>query len=491
MKANEFETNTDTRTPYFKDYSVFPYESNLNYRYTSAEDLLNNLDVVKDIIEDHHNTQVPRLEVLDDYYKARNNTIKQNKRRLEEEKADYRPANNFAKIGTQFDVGYNTGNPIKIIVDDGQEIIDEFNKFNDVDSLNTELWTDMDKYGRAYEMHYRTADFNDHVVLSNVFTTFVIYDTSPKRNPIMAVRYPKKSFGKRGDEIDITLYTDSEIISYDTTSISAIEFKGEKRKKHSYNMVPVIETQRNRYRQGLYEDVLSLIDLYDSAQADTANYMADLANATLVISGDIASANMTVDDMIKQKKANLLILESGIDAHGKQTGLSAGYIYKQYDVQGTEAYKKRLVQDIHKFMNVPDLNDEKFAGVQSGESMKYKLASYSQSAVATQRMFSQHLKNRYRLLYNVKKEASEVTNIDIDAIQVLFTPNVPQSIHEELDVLTKSGAQFSQETIIGLASFVEDAQEEIDKVNQESMPSPQYDYERTPLENEMSEIDDD
>ena len=66
---------------------------------------------------------------------------------------------------------------------------------------------------------------------------------------------------------------------------------------------------------------------------------------------------------------------------------------------------------------------------------------------------------------------------------------MPQSIHEELDVLTKSGAQFSQETIIGLASFVENAQEEIDKVNQESMLLPQYDYERTPPENEeeMSE----
>lgn len=476
MKVNEFER--DIETDYYKDYSTFTIESNLNYRYTSVEELLANPDVIAKMIEDHYNNQVPRLEILDDYYKAKNRSIKANNRRKEEEKMDYRPANNFAKVGTQFDVGYNTGIPIKAILDEeNNEMIDDFNQFNDVDALNTELWLDMDKYGRAYELHYRDEEHNDHVVISNVFTTFVIYDMSHKRNPIMAVRYPKMHFGNRSDEIDVTLYTVDKIYTCAQTTISNLEIRIEYEQDHAYSMVPVLESQRNRYRQGLYEDVLSLIDLYDASQADTANYMSDLANATLVISGDIASASMTVEDMVAQKKANLLILESGVDAHGRQTGLSAGYIYKQYDVAGTEAYKKRLVQDIHKFMNIPDLTNEEFAGVQSGESMKYKLAAYSQMATTTQRTFSEHLKNRYRLLYNVKKEASEVTEIDIDAINIIFTANVPQSIHEELKILVEAGAQFSQETLLGLASFVENAQDEINKLDGEIGLDTGYDFE--------------
>lgn len=35
-----------------------------------------------------------------------------------------------------------------------------------------------------------------------------------------------------------------------------------------------------------YEDVIPLIDLYDAAQSDTANYMTDLNEATLVITGE-------------------------------------------------------------------------------------------------------------------------------------------------------------------------------------------------------------
>src|SRR5699024_11558566 len=116
------------------------------------------------------------------------------------------------------------------------------------------------------------------------------------------------------------------------------------------------------FRLGLYEDVLSLIDLYDSAQSDTANYMTDLNEAMLVISGDLESSGMTTDDAIKQKDANILLLESGTDVMGNKTQLSANYIYKQYDVAGAEAYKDRVRKDIHEIAMIPDLNDEQFSG---------------------------------------------------------------------------------------------------------------------------------
>lgn len=478
-----FETGGDITGSNQRDFTMFPVESNLNYKYTSTEDLLKDMDVIKDMIQDHHNNQVPRLAILDDYFKGKNPTIKRGKRRKEEEKSDKRPANNFAKIATQFDEGYNTGIPIKTILDKNGDFIEEFNDFNDTDTLNGELWLDADKYGRAYELHYRDSDHNDHVVLSNVFTTFVVYDTSPKRKPILGVRYPKLHFGNDDDTITISLYTKDEVIHYEDTKISDIQFTERKRESHGYDMIPILESQPNRYRQGLYEDVLSLIDLYDAAQADTANYMSDLANATLVITGNIDSAGIDTDDLIKQKKANMLLLESGVDVQGKETKLNAGYIYKQYDVQGTESYKDRLVTDIHKFMNIPDLSDENFAGVQSGESMKYKLSSYSQMASAKQRQFAEHLKNRYRLLYNVKKESSEVSDVDINALKITFTPNVPQSIHEELDVLVKAGAQFSQETLVNLASFVDNAEDELKKVEAERNP-PIYDSD---YDNEVGE----
>ena len=222
-KVNEFEHGIDSNT---KDgvninYVTFPIESNLHYRFSSAEDLLDDLDTLAAMIMDHYQNQVPRLEVLDEYSKARNTNILRNKRRKEKEKADHRAAHNFGKIIYTFDVGYNTGNPIKVEIEDetSQQAIDEFNTNNDIDGLNSELWLDVDKYGRAYEIHYRDEDDVDYVDLSNVFETFVVYDLTMKRRPILAIRYPKAQFNKNADKMRIMpiVYTADETIYYQET----------------------------------------------------------------------------------------------------------------------------------------------------------------------------------------------------------------------------------------------------------------------------------
>ena len=96
-KVNEFEYGADIH--YSNDvntnYVKFSVDSNLHYRFSSAEDLLNDLDTLAAMIKHHHEYQVKRLSVLDDYYKSRNTNIMDNRRRREKEKADYRSAHNF------------------------------------------------------------------------------------------------------------------------------------------------------------------------------------------------------------------------------------------------------------------------------------------------------------------------------------------------------------------------------------------------------------
>ena len=89
-----------------------------------------------------------------------------------------------------------------------------------------------------------------------------------------------------------------------------------------------------------------LIDLYDSAQSDTANYMTDMNEALLAILGDVDLGKYTIDDIVKMKKANLLLLANGINPDGSKSQTDAKYIYKQYDVSGTEAYKNGLQSDV-------------------------------------------------------------------------------------------------------------------------------------------------
>ncbi|MCJ2171157.1 phage portal protein, partial [Enterococcus durans] len=222
------------------------------------------------------------------------------------------------------------------------------------------------------------------------------------------------------------------------------------------------------FRMGLYEDTLSLMDLYDAAQSDTANYMTDLNDALLVISGDIQASGLTVEDAIKQKDANMLLLESGTDINGNKTSITANYIYKQYDVNGVEAYKDRVRKDIHEISMVPDLTDDNFSGVQSGEAMKYKLFGFEQMTAVKQRLFKKGLMRRYRLLFNLKSNVAEIENSDLKGLRVIFTPNLPKAILEELKSLVDAGAEISQETILGLASFVPDVKAELERVNAET-----------------------
>lgn len=479
-KVNEFEHGADLNqtTGVNTNFVSFPVESNLHYRFSSAEELLEKPDIIAGMIMHHYQKQVPRLNVLDDYYKAKNTNIMRNTRRKEKDKADHRAAHNFAKVLCTFDVGYNTGNPIKVALDGAeleQRTVDEFNQDNDIDGLNSEIWLDMDKYGRAYEYIMRNVDDQDVIYQCNVFETFVVYDLSIERKPILAVRYPKTSFESNDGIVKIKpeVYTSDKTIRYAETTIDAVEIRDGEETAHSHKEVPINEYSANRFRMGLYEDALSLIDLYDASQSDTANYMTDLTDALLVISGDLDAARLTTDDAIKQKEANMLLLQTGTDINGNKTDISAGYIYKQYDVNGVESYKDRVRKDIHEISMVPDLTDSSFSGTQSGEAMKYKLFGFQQMTSSKQRLFKKALVRRYRLLFNLRSETSELDNSDLKDLRITFTPNLPKAVLEELKVLVEAGTEISQETMLSLASFIPDVAKEMERIAEEDGQSVQ------------------
>lgn len=475
LKVNEFEDGIDGTIyhTYRNMQQAYGPEANLHYRANSADEILNDTGKLREMIANHWQVQCPRLAALDNYIKARNEGIYNGEsRRSEEEKADYRAAHNFAKIINTFDVGYNTGIPIKKVSDNDRinELIKKYDIKNDIEALDSELWRDFKKYGRAYELQYRNQNDEDRSVISNVFETFVCYGLDVERTPLFAVRYPKYRSGIE-KITKVVVYTDKEIIYFKPCSLNMLVLEEESRENHYWGEVPVTEYSPDRYRQGGYEDVTSLIDLYDAAQSDTANYMTDFNEATLVISGDLNLYKYSVKEMIEMKKANLLLLKNGMNPDGSAAQTDAKYVYKQYDVTGTEAYKERLQKDIHKISFVPDLTDEAFSGTQSGEAMKYKLFGFQQLSKTSQRGFKKGLMRRYRLLLNIKNYVQEADNADLGELTITFTPNLPKAVLDELKALADAGVEFSQQTLLELASFVEDAQTEMDKVKEEQKDS--------------------
>lgn len=439
----------------------FSDESNLHYRYSNSDKLINKLDDLSQMIKHHETHQRPRLKTLIEYYKGNNESILMHNRRREPHLADNRASHNFAKYVSQFIQGYLMGVPLKTTYPDGStdELLRDINRENNADEHNSDLVLDQSVYGRAYELLYRNSDDETKFIALDPLEAFVIYDDTVECNPIAAVRYIGKQFVK---ETTVFLYTKDKKLTFSMNYSHNLKLIDEQ--IHYFGGVPVVEYENNKYRQGDYEDVLTLIDLYDAAQSDTANYMTDLNDAMLLIKGNL---EIDTDEAKEMKEANILMLQSEQSTEGRFSEVDADYIYKQYDVNGTEAYKDRIFNNILLFTSIPNLlDDKKGTGTQSGEALKMKLFALSQKRATKERLFKKSLRSRYRLLNNIMSVAAEGA-FDVNEISVTFTENLPSMIDKELEWFNKAGGKLSQETLLANLSFVDNPGEEMERVKEE------------------------
>lgn len=68
---------------------------------------------------------------------------------------------------------------------------------------------------------------------------------------------------------------------------------------------------------------------------------------------------------------------------------------------------------------------------------------------------------------NIKNFVNEADNADLGNLKITFTPNLPKAILEELKALVEAGMEISQETLMELASFIEDVQMEMNRIQKE------------------------
>lgn len=455
----------------------FSEDARKHYKINNLEELTH--DLILQFIEDHKSVQVPRLDELDDYYDGNNVTILDGERRQDNDRklADHRIIHPFAEMITNFMQGYMVGVPVQTeythIEESQQEIelqerIDLTNELNDEAEHNSEIVANLSVYGRAYELVYRNEFDENKFALVSPLEAFVIYDTTVEMHALAAIRY----YETQGEEPKerIELYTAAEHIIYDVGDNGLVELE---RFTHNYNAVPLFEYQNNRSRIGDFEKILSLIDAYDAVESDTANYITDLPDSLLGIFGNI-DEGLTVSEATKMKESRMMLLRPSVNSEGVEGKIDAKYLYKEYDVQGSEAYKDRITNDILMFTNTPNMQDTKFAAQQSGEAMKYKLFGLEQKRIAKVRLMTKGLRNRWKLIGNIMRIAKE-GDIDVRRLNFKFTANLPADIDKEVERLGKLGAVVSNETALMVApTVVSNAQEEQLRIESETGRPTQY-----------------
>lgn len=478
LKGRRFDENANRQFMMtIEDFEVIEFESQKW------------IERLKNFVGAHRSEQLDRLKELKRYYLADNN-IKYREEKSDPYSADNRIASDWAKYIAIFEQGYMLGNPVEYKNENAeiQKLIDQFSKQNNEKDHNVAIKTDLAIYGRAYEL-LNTFQDEDGSVWVKLYRmdpeqTFVIYDDSFEQRSLMAVNYYSISYGNGHKRDFVKVYTSNAIYEYVDDNQETDTLKLKEVSEHFFNGVPVNEFSNNVDRTGAFEAVLDSIDAYDLSQSELANFQQDSNEALLVILGNpftgVEDKDFMEDGRVNPngrlavsqafKKAKILILDDNPIPGGSAP--SAHYLVKTYDTAGAEAYKERLVNDILRFTFTPDTTDNNFGGVQSGESMKYKMMAADNYRGKQELLFEKGLMRRLRLAVNIwkiKGNDSENYNL-INETNVVFTPNLPQNDVELVAIVKSLYGVVSEQTIVEILEQVTgvDAEAEMKRLKEET-----------------------
>ena len=406
--------------------------------------------VIKRLVENHRSQEFPRLKKLEDYYNA-NNEI--NRRLMKDpSKPNNKIANAYASYITDTLTGYFIGEPISYTSADEtllQDLTMIF-EYNDEADENAELAKNASIYGVAYEMLYLSEE--DKMIRFKSLdpkTVIPIFDKTVEENLIAVIRY----------------YDDYDVVADKTfTIIEVIDNAYVRRYKldnslslldeyqHYFSLVPVAIFKNNEEQSGDFENVISLIDAYDKMESDSLNDFEYFVDAYLALYGFTADA----EDVAQMKENRVLLMDEGT---------SAEWLIKQTSDVYVENMKNRLDNDIHKFAKCPNMSDENFASNASGVAIKFKLLGTENLVAIKERKFKRGIQQRLELMSAINSILRE--GFDWRAINIIFTRNIPSNDVDIANMVNSLKDLVSEETLLAQIPFVEDVQEELERLKKE------------------------
>lgn len=403
-----------------------------------------------------HGNEIDYLTKLDAYYRGKHDILNRVKGA---DLSNNRLVCNHAKYIADFTSAYLIGSPVTYTADSDITVLTDALKAADAPTQDIDLAHDGAIFGRAYEMIY--LDENAEIKLAKIspLNGFVVYDDTVEQRPLFSVHY-YPTFDDNGQKTGYkgSISTDSYIQDITLTAARNLQSAGEP-VPHYFGKVPLDEIYNNAERMGDFENVISLIDAYNTLQSDRVNDKEQFVKALLVITGQV------LGDTDEESSETY----DAIKKHGVMTldqGSTASFLTRQLDESSVEILSKSISHDIHKFSGVPDMSDENFAGNVSGVAMKYKLLALEQMTKFKERYFTEGLRYRLECIANVLR-AKGGAAIDVKDINIQFTHSLPANETELAQLIGSLSGTVSQETLLSLLPFVKDPAAEVKAVNDE------------------------
>lgn len=417
------------------------------YRISPDEELTD--AKLRRFIERHAAESTFRYKQLQDAYETDFPIF--HKKPKPEWKPDNRIAVNFAKYIVDTMNGYFIGNPIKIIVDGGEETIEKYieflDQYNDQDDNNAELSKICSIYGKGYEMYYNDEEGNVGIIYLDPTEAFMIYDDSVLKRERYFVRLYRDE-----DNVLHGSVSDQEKVRWFTIKGKIVW--NEQEQLHYFNGVPATEYRENKECQGIFEPVMSIINAFNKAISEKANDVDYFADAYLKIIGTLLD-----EDELKHVRSDRVI---NFDGDGES--VIVDFLQKPNGDTTQENLLDRLQNLIFLIAMVANISDENF-GTSSGIAMAYKLQGMSNLRKTKERKFTSGMNRRYKLIFS--NPGNAMKKDDWVKLHYKFTPNVPANLLEESQIAQNLSGVVSQETQLGVLSVVDNPKAEIERIDKE------------------------
>lgn len=416
--------------------------------------------LVKKFIDSYKQNELPRLQKLEEYYEAKNEILK--RLMADETKPNNKIANPYASYITDTLTGYFMGEPISYSALD-EKILEELNlifEYNDEADENVELARACSIYGKAFELLYVDLDGAVRFKRLDTKECIPIFDDTIENDLLYLIRfYPEKDWEQDKNFAWIEIIDKTATRRYranenygDMVLIEEIP--------HYFGMCPIVIFKNNEEETGDFEKVISLIDAYDKMESDSLNDFEYFCDAYLALIGFTADA----DDVKTMKENRVLLLDKDTDAK---------WLTKDEHDSTIENMKIRIDKDIHKFSKCPNLSDEDFASNASGVAIKYKMVGTENLVSVKERKFKKGLQRRLELISILQDK--KYSTFDWRAIDIIFTRNLPTNDTEIANMVNTLSSIVSTETLLAQLPFVENVQDEMERIDKEKEKNPFYD----------------
>ena len=407
------------------------------------------------ILMDFQTSKLPELQRYYNYYKGKQAIT------LKQATDTGKPCNivvvNYCYNIVQNYLGYLTG--IEIGYDnDGRfdEIIDVL-KYNDVKSEDSELLRNALIFGRAAEVNYIDEDGKQRFRTFDTREVIPIYDNTLNNDLLYVVRfYSETLVNEQLDQYVVEVYDDKKITTYSSAPGFA-SFSLVKEEPHYFGQCPVTIFSLNKEETSIFAEIMSLQDAYNELLSDEVDDFEAFADAYLVLKGITADEN----DLKSMKEHRVLMMDADADAN---------YLTKSIGDTQIQNMLQNVNDQIHKISASPDFNDDKFMA-QSGIAMRYKLVGFENRASAIESNMKKALQRSLELISSILGLIGSTEETLWREAQITFTRNLPADLTQTVQIVNLLRGVVSQETLLTLLPFVQDVDEEMERVRAEKEES--------------------